>query len=93
VSIRGSNHVSLKLAIGDIAADLVHAKTRRKTQAAAVGGSSSTSTSTSTPRICVHSWFKSRPLAIIRENPCSSVAPKHPWHQNIRGRLSPPTDL
>jgi hypothetical protein len=38
-----------------------HAKTRRKTQAAAVGGSASTSTSTSTstPYIRVHSWFKS----------------------------------
>ena len=24
--------------------------------------------------IRVHSWFKKRPLAIIRENPCSSVA-------------------
>jgi len=36
------------------------AKTRRKTQAAAVGGSASTSTST--PYIRVHSWFKT-PLA------------------------------
>jgi hypothetical protein len=32
--------------------------------------------------IRVHSWFKTTtniPPAIIRENPCSSVAPKHPW--------------
>ncbi len=29
--------------------------------------------------IRVHSWFKT-PLAIIRDNPCSSVAKKHPWH-------------
>ena len=27
-----------------------------------------------------HSWFKSPPLAIIRENPCQSVAKKHSWH-------------
>ena len=79
VFIRGSNRDSLKLASGDTDAGFSHAKTRRregKTQAAAVGGPSSTSTSTA--HIRVHSWFKKHPLAIIRENPCSSVAKKTP---------------
>jgi hypothetical protein len=55
--------VESKAAIGDTDVGFSHAKTRRKTQVAAVGGSSSTSTSTSTstPHIRVHSWFKTPP--------------------------------